>query len=100
MAITRTNNQNLSNHCRNLDWYQIDLIDMKKIWTPTLYLGNAENIQKSGSLFGDDSLSYLWYQFSTHMMHYSEIFKANVQCGMTFEYFPFDSHECLIGTSM
>ena len=82
---------------RNLDWFQIDLDDRKNIWTPTLYLGNAEHIQKSGS-FGEESLIYLWYRSSTHMMHYSEIFKANVQCGMSFENFPFDSHVCLIGT--
>ena len=76
-----------------MDWFQIDLDDRKNIWTPTLYLGNAEHIQKSGS-FGEESLIYLWYRSSTHMMHYSEIFKANVQCGMSFENFPFDSHTC------
>ena len=69
---------------------------MKNIWTPTIYLGNANNIEKSGS-FGEESLSYLWYEFHNHMLHYSEIFKANICCDMSFEYFPFDSHECIIG---
>ena len=81
---------------RNLNWFQIDLNDMKNIWTPTIYIGNANHIQKSGS-FGEESLSYLWYGYDTHVMHYSEIFKANICCGMSFEYFPFDSHECIIG---
>ena len=50
----------------------VDLIDMVQLWTPAVYIGNAKNVYKLGS-FGEESLSYLWYKFSPHMMHYSEI---------------------------
>ena len=50
----------------------VDLIDMGQLWTPAVYIGNAKNVFKLGS-FGEESLSYLWYKFSPHMMHYSEI---------------------------
>ena len=50
----------------------VDLIDMGQLWTPAVYIGNAKNVYKLGS-FGEESLSYLWYKFSPHMMHYSEI---------------------------
>ena len=79
----------------DFEWYMIDLIDMKNLWTPTVYLGGAKNVQKLGS-FGEESLSYLWYQFSPHMMHYSEIVTATVFCELDFKHFPFDSHECPI----
>ena len=68
---------------------------MKNLWTPSVYLGNAKNFRKFGS-FGGDSLSYLWYKFSPHMMHYSEIITATVSCGFDFVKFPFDSHVCIL----
>ena len=70
-------------------------MDMRNLWTPTVYIGNAKHVNKLGS-FGEDSLSYLWYKFSSHMMHYSEIFTATVFCGLNFNNFPFDSHECIL----
>ena len=41
---------------------------------------------KLGS-FGEDSLSYLWYKFSSHMMHYSEIFYGNCILWIEFQQF-------------
>ena len=79
----------------DFEWYMIDLIDMKNLWTPIVYIGSAKNVQKLGS-FGEESLSYLWYQFSRHMMHYSEIVTATVFCELDFKHFPFDSHECIL----
>ena len=59
-------------HFRNFQWYMVDLNDVGQLWTPAVYIGNAKNIYKLGS-FGEESLSYLWYKFSPHIMHYSEI---------------------------
>ena len=77
----------------NDSWFLIDLNDMNQLWTPAVYFGNAKDIKKSGS-FGKDLLAYLWYKSDNHLLHYSEIFMVTFSCGLNFEPFPFDSHEC------
>ena len=73
----------------------MDMADMKNLWSPAVYLGNAENVKKSKSL-GDNTLAFLWYKTDTHMLHFSEIFSAKVSCELDFRKFPMDSHYCIL----
>ena len=73
----------------------MDMADMKNLWSPAVYLGNAENVKKSKSL-GDNTLAFLWYKTDTHMLHFSEIFSAKVSCELDFKKFPLDSHYCIL----
>merc|ERR1719464_309060 len=79
----------------NVIWYLMDMADMKNLWSPAVYLGNAENVKKSKSL-GDNTLAFLWYKTDTHMLHFSEIFSAKVSCELDFRKFPMDSHYCIL----
>ena len=69
--------------------------NIKDLWSPTVYMANAENVKKYESL-GEDQLSYLWYEYSNKMLHFSEIFSATVSCELDFNNYPFDSHECIL----
>ena len=71
------------------------LSNIKDLWSPTVYLGNAEDVKKHDSL-GEDKLSYLWYEYTQKMLHFSEIFSAKISCQLDFSNYPFDSHECIL----
>ena len=73
----------------------VDLIDMGQLWTPAVYIGNAKNVYKLGS-FGEESLSYLWYKFSPHMMHYSEIVTGKSFSENSFSENSFSAHSSII----
>ena len=69
--------------------------DVKDLWSPTVYMGQAEDVKKYDSL-GEDKLSYLWFEYTQKMLHFSEIFSAKVPCELNFNKFPFDSHQCTL----
>ena len=77
----------------NVVWYLMHTSDIKDLWSPTVYMGHAENVKKFDSL-GEDKISYLWFEYSKKMLHFSEIFSAKVPCELNFDSYPFDSHTC------
>ena len=70
---------------------------MRDLWYPTIYIGNALKFKSQGS-FGPEpkSLNILWYDYHRHLVRYSEVFSTTVSCQLSFNTFPFDSHECTI----
>ena len=55
--------------------------DIKDLWSPTVYMGHAENVKKFDSL-GEDKISYLWFEYSKKMLHL--FLKYLVQCELNF----------------
>ena len=80
---------------RGLKWYLIDILDKKHIWTPQIYFGKATDTIKSVST-GDEKLSYLWFNSIDHYIIMADILLVTISCGMDFEKFPYDSHNCQI----
>ena len=75
----------------------IEASEIKYIWSPSIYIGNALKSQNAKS-FGVEStkLFSIWFSTPSQLLRYSEQFFTEISCDQVFNDFPFDLHSCTL----
>ena len=78
---------------RNTNWY---LINDVNVWYPRIFIVNAVEMTNILSFEKDShSINSLWYYYPEHKLRHSRLLIVEISCKISFQSFPFDSHQCI-----
>ena len=75
-------------------WVLLDSAYISRIWRPNVHWSNSVKILKLPSL-NQNTIGSFWYHHPNHFF-YQEYLQLSLSCGMDFQHYPYDSHECIM----